>query len=91
MKKKAPLSRTLGKLLASTQSIVDDLVSLGFKKMKSAAKEAPPAKEPETLKEKGASALRQAAGFLGDTGEAFYEHYEKLKAKKVKRAGEKNR
>lgn len=83
-KQKHPTARKVGKVLAHLQSTLDDVVEWGFKKMREAGdREEEMPKEPETLGEKGRSALKKTAKFLGQTGESFYESYEKLKAEKV--------
>lgn len=85
-------AKKFGKLLAYLQSTVDDVAEWGFKKMREAGiQEEEMVKEPETLQEKGKVALKKTAHFLGQTGESFYETYEKLKAEKVKKRKKKGR
>jgi len=77
MKKK--FSSSFGKFLANVQLILDDVVIWGFKKLKNTK---PAKKTPKTTTEKATNYLSKLAAFLGETGTAYYKHYETKKAEK---------
>lgn len=90
MTEKPPTSRKIGSVLARFQVFVDNVFEFGFKKLKAyGGKKRPPLEKPETLKGKAVGFAHKSASFIGDVGSAYYEKYQKLKAVKEKKSGEK--
>ncbi|ALM09834.1 MAG TPA: hypothetical protein DEB30_02240 [Candidatus Peribacter riflensis] len=78
------VARTVGQTFATLQHLMDLTFVWGSRKLKQVGGE--PA---EQTKRKGAVALlkrsgRATARFLGTMGDAYYEWYERLKARKMK-------
>ncbi|MBU1151656.1 hypothetical protein KJ632_02400 [Patescibacteria group bacterium] len=74
------ISTNIGRIFAHLQSVFDELLDFGFKKMKEAG--GTEEKKEDSGIKRGAKAV---LGFLGDVGESFYDAYEKIKAEKVSR------
>ncbi|MBL4694917.1 hypothetical protein JKY72_06135 [Candidatus Gracilibacteria bacterium] len=81
MAKKKTVAKKIGTGLAKLQSLFDDLLDSGFRKLKKEGKKK--VKKDDSPKGKVKKGLRKTAGFLGEMGESFYDEYEKIKAKKV--------
>lgn len=80
---KEPVARRVGQTLATLQHLTDLLVAWGSRKLQAAAgTEAlpPPKGAVAWIKRSG----RMTARFIGTMGDAYYEWYEKLKARKAK-------
>lgn len=79
------ISKKTGSILAHLQSAVDDLMTIGFKKLKSFGK------KPEveiidshdtSIKTTVIKGAKKTAKFVGEVGESYYQTYENLKKKK---------
>ncbi len=88
MQQKKTFSKLVGSALAHVQSLADDVFHFGFKKLReiSEEREVPVDQRGEV---RLVSAVKKVASFLGDSGEAYYETYEGIKAKKAQRAQKK--
>ena len=73
------IARKIGKTLAYVQDTADVVLRYGFHKLNS-RKPSPQAKQPKVKK-----VALKALGFFGEIGETFYQEYEKLKTKRVKK------
>jgi hypothetical protein len=82
---KKSFAKTIGKGLARVQSFVDDTLDYTFKSMKSASKPKRADKKDKGWKGKTLRGLKKCGSFLGETGESFYDEYEKIKAKRNER------
>lgn len=100
MQQKKTLSKLVGSALAHIQSLADDVFHFGFKKLREMSEEKvdeekeaeAPAKESDRVQcvEDGlVTVVKKVASFLGDSGEAYYETYEGIKAKKAQRSQKK--
>lgn len=67
----------LGQVLAHVQDGVDQVVAFGFKSLKASGSQKPK-KNDSSLKK----TWLKAAGFLGETGSAFYDTYDELKKRR---------
>lgn len=100
MSEKSPFSKLIGSSLAHIQSLADDVSHYGFRKLKQLGKDKNKAVDPTSVdnesSESQAGVRSEAMGlvkgiarFLGDSGETYYDTYEKIKAKKAQRAQKK--
>ncbi len=85
MAKKKSIAKSLGRGMAHFQALVDDVLDIGFKKMKSAGDKGIKKQKTDTVKGKILFSLKKTAGFFGDVGSEFYDKYEKIKAEKRKK------
>lgn len=84
--KKNSAAEKTGSALAHIQSFVDDIFQAGFKGLKNISAEKPKkAPSDHSTSEKVFDGLRKTAGFLGQAGEAYYQKYEELKAKRAQK------
>jgi len=77
---KAP-AKLLGASYAHFQHGVDQLIEWGFKKLKQSSIKKDNEPAPQTRTGKALRAGKSIMGFIGDTGDAYYKTYEKLKQK----------
>lgn len=70
----------LGSALAHVQDGVDQLVSYGFKKLKTSGKSK--VKKSDSVLKKS---MIKTADFLGEAGTSFYQKYEEIKEKRRKK------
>jgi hypothetical protein len=82
MPKKSSVPVSIGKGLAHFQSFVDDVLTIGFKKLKGLESKNKYAKKPKTYGQKAVYYSKKTAGFFGEIGESFFKNYENLKVKK---------
>jgi len=81
---KPTVARALGQTLATVQHLTDLLVVWGSRKLKRMGEAPEPAGRERGLLPLTRRVLRSAVGFVGDMGDAYYDWYEKLKARKMK-------
>ena len=77
--KKKTMATHLGSALAYVQDGVDQVVALGFKKLKG--------KGPTKVKKTDSTLKKtivKTAEFLGEAGSSFYEKYDEIKEKRKK-------
>lgn len=90
MKQKSPFSKLLGSSLAHIQSLADDVFHYGFKKLKELGKDQPVVRGAleEEPHDHLVHFMKRVVRFLGDSGETYYDTYEKIKAKKAAKQAE---
>lgn len=95
MDHKSPFSKLVGSTLAHIQSLADDVFHYGFRKLKQLGKDdvvdADAAEKDPGTSSGVVGLVKGVARFLGDSGETYYDTYEKIKAKKAQRAEERHK
>jgi len=81
---KPTVARALGQTLATVQHLADLLVVWGSRKLKRMGDRPEPVKLKKGILPIVGHAFRVTARFVGNLGDAYYEWYEKLKARKMK-------
>lgn len=84
---KPTVARTLGQTLAIVQHLADLLVEWGSRKLKQVGDTSEPRKPQQGVLSFLRRTARSTAGFVGNMGDAYYEWYEKLKARRSMRKG----
>ena len=82
MAKKKSVPASIGKGLAHFQSFIDDVLTIGFKKLKKLESKEKSVKKPKTYGQKAIYYSKKTAGFFGEVGESFFKNYENLKVQK---------
>lgn len=77
-------AKQIGKGLARFQAFADEVLDFGFKKLKSFSKTKTETPETDDLKSSLLKGLKKTAGFFGETGETFFNEYERIKAKRAR-------
>lgn len=77
---KRKISTSLGEALAYIQDGVDQLVSFGFKELKKSGNTKVKKTDHPVKK-----TLLHTTGFLGELGSSFYEKYDEIKQKRMKK------
>lgn len=81
---KEPVARALGQTFATVQHLTDLVVAWGSRKLKQVGDQPEPAKSKKGVLPTIKRSLRVTARFVGNLGDAYYEWYEKLKARRMK-------
>ncbi|MDO8469016.1 MAG: hypothetical protein Q7S29_04635 [Candidatus Peribacter sp.] len=81
---KETVARALGQTFATVQHLTDLVVAWGSRKLKQVGDQPDPAKPRKGILPTLKRSLRATARFVGNLGDAYYEWYERLKARKMK-------
>jgi len=81
---KETVARALGQTFATVQHLTDLVVAWGSRKLKQVGDRPEPVQSKKGLLSMACYSLRATARFVGNLGDAYYEWYEKLKARKMK-------
>lgn len=79
-----PIAELIGFTYANVQHGMDRVIDWGLHRMREAGNDPPRATKPDT----SSKAVRAAKGllrFMGDTGDAYYRTYEKLKSQGLRK------
>lgn len=79
---KPTVARALGQTLATVQHLADLFVAWGSRRLKQAGDQAEPVVPQKGVLPLVRRSLRVTARFVGNLGDAYYEWYERLKARK---------
>jgi len=82
---KEPVPRAIGQTLATLQHLTDLAVDWGFKKIKKVGEQPLEKKEEKKLLGFVKKVSLPVLKFLGTTGEAYFDWYEKLKARRAEK------
>jgi len=77
-----PVARALGQTFATVQHLTDLVVAWGSRKLKQVGDQPEPAIPKKGVLPLVKRSLRVTARFVGNLGDAYYEWYEKLKARR---------